>query len=420
MEAGAVISDASAGVAVATTESRERRAREWIRLLTAIPARFAGTASERTAAERVGEWARQLGAREVDIAPLTASPKAGAVLALHTGAAALALYLGGFLGAAVGIIAAWSFYSDFRRCRPLLSRLLGFSQSLNVIARFGNRQPSRRIILTAHIDTTQAGWLFSRTLADFFARFSGGAQNDGKVPQGPVLLPEVLMYLAATLAVFGWMGAHGTWFNLIWLATFLLLLFAVVTTLQWATAPATPGANDNASAVAAMLTCAERLTAELPADVELWAVGTGAEEVGCIGMHHLLDAHPEWQRESTYFVNFECVGGGNLHWVRTEGTLVKGGYPPMLIDLARRVAEGGKHGEATATDLMAGTDGHVPAERGYPTLSLITLEANGIPRNYHRLEDTVEAIDCDLVVRAADFGAAVATAALRGAAGALG
>jgi hypothetical protein len=169
-----------------------------------------------------------------------------------------------------------------------------------------------------------------------------------------------------------------------------------------------------------MLTCAEQLNGALPADVELWVVGTGAEEVGCIGMHHLLDAHPEWQRDSTYFINFECVGGGTLHWVRTEGTLVKGGYPPMLIDLARRVAAGGKHGEATSTDLMAGTDGHVPAARGYPTLSLITLEANGVPRNYHRLEDTVDAIDCDLVVRSADFGAAVATAALRGEAGALG
>jgi hypothetical protein len=41
------------------------------------------------------------------------------------------------------------------------------------------------------------------------------------------------------------------------------------------------------------------------------------------------------------------------------------------------------------------------------------LEANGVPRNYHRIEDTVDAIDTAMVVRAADFGAAVADAALR-------
>jgi hypothetical protein len=37
-----------------------------------------------------------------------------------------------------------------------------------------------------------------------------------------------------------------------------------------------------------------------------------------------------------------------------------------------------------------------------------------VPRNYHRRDDTVEGIDTAMVVRAADFGAAVAVAALRG------
>ena len=49
---------------------------------------------------------------------------------------------------------------------------------------------------------------------------------------------------------------------------------------------------------------------------------------------------------------------------------------------------------------------------GYPALSLISLEANGVPRNYHRVEDTVDALDMGMVVRAADFGAAVALAAV--------
>ena len=62
----------------------------------------------------------------------------------------------------------------------------------------------------------------------------------------------------------------------------------------------------------------------------------------------------------------------------------------------------------------------MPADLGYPTLSLISLEANGVPRNYHRVEDTVDGIDMSTVVRAADFGAAVAQAALRGAAGPIG
>ena len=115
-----------------------------------------------------------------------------------------------------------------------------------------------------------------------------------------------------------------------------------------------------------MLTCAEQLLAQLPGDVELWLVGTGAEEVGCRGMHAFVSAHSDWPKDSTFFVNFECVGGGSLHWVRSEGTLAKTGFPPTLVELARRVAASGVFGELTPVDLLAGTDGHVPADRGYP------------------------------------------------------
>jgi Zn-dependent M28 family amino/carboxypeptidase len=166
-----------------------------------------------------------------------------------------------------------------------------------------------------------------------------------------------------------------------------------------------------------MLTCAERLLRQLPEDVELQLVGTGAEEVGCCGMRGFVARHSDWSLESTYFVNFECVGGGLLHFICSEGVLRKVHFPPMLLELARRVAASGAFAEVTPTHLLASTDGHVPAERGYPSLSLISLDSNGVPLNYHRIEDTADGIDPGTVVRAADFGAAVAMAALRAEAG---
>lgn len=201
-----------------------------------------------------------------------------------------------------------------------------------------------------------------------------------------------------------------------WLVA-LLLAGGALAALQWGQAPPSPGANDNASAVAAMLTCAEQLLAQLPEDVELWVIGTGAEEVGCCGMTAFVDAHPDWPVDRTFFVNFECVGGGSLHYIRSEGTLDKTSYPPLLVELARRVAASGVFGELTPADLMAATDGAVAARVGYPTLSLISLEADGVPRNYHRLDDVPESLDMPTVIRAADFGAAVARAAWSGEAG---
>jgi hypothetical protein len=210
------------------------------------------------------------------------------------------------------------------------------------------------------------------------------------------------------------LGAEGWLFGLVRLAVGALLAFGVFAMLEWAFAPYTPGANDNASGVAAMLTCGEQLLARLPSDAELWVVGTGAEEVGYCGMRALLDAHPDWRADQTCFVNFECVGGGSLHWVHSEGTLARVTYPPTLTELARRLAHDGAFGEVTPVHLMAGTDGCIPAARELHTLSLVALEADAIPRNYHRVEDVAEALDMECVIRSADFAVAVAVAWLRG------
>jgi len=391
---------------------REQRAREWIRVLSEIPERFAGTAAERSAAERTAEWMRELGAREVSISPTPGAPKAGFVLALHGGLALLGCLWGGLPGVVLTLLAAWSFRREYRQHRPFLAKLLPAPDSVNVIGRIGAEAPSRRVVLTAHIDAAQAGWIFSRQTADWFADLAG-RRGDGP-PPGPLALPRALLIGAVLVAVAAWLGAGGLLLDLISGVLVIALLAIVGVSLQWAMARGTPGANDNASAVAAMLACAERLAGALPEDVELQIVGTGAEEVGCCGMRGFVARHGDWPLESTYFVNFECVGGGLLHFIRSEGVLAKVHFPPILLDLARRVAASGAFGEVTPVDLLASTDGHVPAERGYPSLSLISLDPNGVPRNYHRVEDTVEGIDTEMVIRAADFAAAVTTAALRG------
>jgi hypothetical protein len=393
---------------------REARGREWIRILSSIATRFAGTQAEREAAERIGDWLRGLGIADVSQAPLPAQPRAGWSLGVHTAIGAWGVWWGGLPGAILAILAAWSFRREVRWKRLFLSRLLPSATSVNVVGRAGAAAPARRVVLSAHIDTAQAGLIFRRDLADLFARFQ---TRSGGEPPGPLAVPEGLLIAGAIIAVAGWLGAHGALFGLLQLLDALGLLIAAVLALQWGASPATPGANDNASAVAAMLTCAETMLKDLPADVELWVAGVGAEEVGCNGMHALVGAHRDWPLEHTYFVNFECVGGGTLRFIRSEGMLRKVSYPPTLVEVARRVAASDAFGAITGTDLLAATDGHVPADIGYPTLSLISLEANGVPRNYHRLEDTVDGIDMPLVVRAADFGAAVLKAALRGAAG---
>lgn len=391
---------------------REERAREWIAALCSIPARFAGSVSEHAAAEKIAAWMKDLGIADITTEAVVSRPRTGWSLALHAAAAIAGLWWGGFLGVLLTVVTAWSFQREFSGGPLLLSNLLPAPPSLNVIGRVGPAGAKHRLVLSAHIDTAQAGWLFSPTLADIFSRGARGRQTADKPPPGPLALPRALVLAAPVVALVSWMGAHGFAFGVATTVLYfgLFLLFAL--TLQWASSPATPGANDNASAVASMLTCAETILAGKPEDTELWLIGTGAEEVGCRGMHGFVENRLGWDRGSTFYVNFECTGGGALHYIRSEGVLGKFGYPTRGLELAQETARGERFADITPTDLLAGTDGHVPAHHGYATLSMISLEANGVPRNYHRPNDLVESIDLAMVVRAADFGAEVAKRAL--------
>lgn len=405
--------------APAQGSERERRALDWITKLADLPERAGGSASEREAASRIASWMEELGVSNVRLEPVASRPRAGWSLAVHGACSALGLLAGGFAGAALTVLSAISFRAETRRRGRWLSRLFPAPESVNVVGCVRSDAPRARVVLSAHIDAAQAGWLFAKPLADFFASRAQRARREGEPPHGPNALPEAVVLAAAVVGVVSYLGASGFLVSLATFAAGAAALLTAVLGAQWAMARCSPGANDNASAVAAMLTCAEQLLAQLPPDVEVWLVGTGSEEVGCCGMHALVEAHPEWRSDRTFFVNFECVGGGALHWIRSEGTLGKTGYPPLLLELARRVAASGAFGEVTPTDLLAGTDGHVPAQCGHPSLSLISLDHNGVPLNYHRAEDVPEAIDLATVVRAADFGAAVAASAVRGDAGPL-
>jgi hypothetical protein len=183
---------------------------------------------------------------------------------------------------------------------------------------------------------------------------------------------------------------------------------------RWARAPASPGANDNASGVAAMLTAVEQLAAQLPPGVELWCAAVGAGQVGSQGMHALLESHPEWQSDATAFVNFTCVGGGSLRHARSEGALARTFYPPMLTELARRVSAGGSYGEVAPADLAIDTGGQLAARTGGQVLTLVAVEPNGLPRDFCSADDLPEHVDTELVIRAADFACCVVSAYLRG------
>jgi hypothetical protein len=395
---------------------RQMRAFHWVRLLAELPGRLAGSREECEAAERIEAWMREIGIEEVSPQPVRGRPRSGWVAGLHLGVGAVACALGGVLGVVSGGLAAYSFSRELRARASLLSRWLPSADSLNVIGRAGSNAPSQRVVLCAELDAWQPSWISS----EFFAGWNARRVDPTSMPRaarGPAHVAEILLWSAAAALLARWLGASGFLLAAATLLVGIALAGVALVTLRQARAVYAPGANDNASGIAAMLTAAEQLLALLPRGVELWIVASGAGSAGCSGMRAFVDAHRDWSPEHTLFIHYKCVGGGALHYIRREGPLGDIASVPQLVELARRVSASGLFGELTAVDWPEDTAGGVATREGFQALSLISLEADGLPRNRRLASDLPTLLDMESVIRASDFGVAVARAALRGEAG---
>ncbi|MCP8688154.1 M28 family metallopeptidase [Marinobacterium sedimentorum] len=390
---------------------QQQRLFDWIKGLEQVPQRYAGSAGERQSAELVAGWMREQGLPEVNLEtfqPPKRSGRSGYLLALHTLIAGIGCLLGGWIGTGLVLLAAWS----IRGPRWFnIGALLPAITSLNAVGhRAASVEEPFRIILSAHIDTNQAGLIFHPWMANTFAT-RATAKNRGKPPKGPNSIPIRLAIVACLMLGLSLLFPASTPLLLARWLIGLVLLVVCALGLQWALAKTTPGANDNASAVAAMLQAAETLNRELPDDTELWVVATGAEEIGSRGMQAFMNRHQHWPRERCLFINFESVGSTHLHFAVNEGASKKTHYSDASISFAARLAEHSPQGPITPIELMIGTDGRVPARRGYEAVSLVSLEANQVPRNYHRPNDIAEYIDLETVRRAGAFAIEAAHAA---------
>ena len=385
---------------------RQIRAFHWIRMLAEIPGRVAGSKAEWEAGSRVESWFRDLGIEEIATEAVASRPRPGWVLALHFGLGAVACAFGGLLGLALALVAGASLWREAVGGKPGLGRWLPRRASQNVVARVGAPRPRRRVVLTAPIDAPAPGRLFRRRFGPRFDPSYGAARAS--------IAPVAWLAGTAVVLAASALGAEGASIGLARIVAGGVCAVGCLGGLEWARAAGSPGAADNAAGVAAMLTAAEQLAAQLPPDVELWCVATGASQVGSCGARQLLADHPEWVSDRTAFVHFETLGSGELHWIRSDGSLLPVSYPPMLTELARRVAASEAYGVVTPVDLSGDTDGQPLARAGAQVLGLTTLGPALEPRRPREADDLPEHVDTELVVRAADFGCCVVSAYLRG------
>ncbi len=150
-----------------------------------------------------------------------------------------------------------------------------------------------------------------------------------------------------------------------------------------------------------------------PSNLDVWVVITGGEECLFEGMRSFLRRHrKQLDPATTWVVNVDSVGRGDVRYVTSDGLAVSFDYSSRLTQMCDAIAESDAEGERRyrASGLAHGfaTDAFAARVRKLRSTTITCIEPKSVvPANYHLPSDVPAAIDPKAVERAHDFALAV-------------
>jgi len=259
------------------------------------------------------------------------------------------------------------------------------------------RQPKRRVIITANLDTGRDGVLFRPALRRNFRTLLS-------VTVSALILQVTFSLLALFVGPQPYILVTMRALGLIELATVVVLL------LHRYTGQYAPGANDNASGVAAMLTVGRQLAASRLPDTEVWLVATGGGRSTQSGIIAFLRRH--WSEvRGDWFITLNHVGAGRLAYTLGEGLLKLYAVDPDLIERARAIADANPDWEiGEVLNRVEATDLVPLLAMGLRAISLRGEGPDGFGVRACSPGDRPETIDGAVLERASAFALALARA----------
>jgi len=349
---------------------------------------------ERRAAEWLVDQFSQLGARariEAETAHGTYWWPLGLGAGLGVLGAAAALRGRRVLGALLGAAGATGIADDFPPGQRRLRRLLPKRTTYNVVCELGDPAAERTVVLIAHHDAAHSGLVFHPALPELADRLGLVERSDTSPP---------LMAPVVAGPVFAALGAATGRRSLAKLGRFLGL-GTIAAMADIGLRKPVPAANDNGTAVVALLALAQRFIADPPEGIRVILLSTGSEESFSEGMKAFGERHfDELPRESTFFLCLETLGATHLLALRGEGFLKMRDYPPRALAFIERVA--GEFDIWLYPNLRTynGTDGLESQAAGYETVALCSCTDLKQPGRYHWPNDTAANVNFDTVERA--------------------
>jgi hypothetical protein len=287
-------------------------------------------------------------------------------------------------GALLGAVGAAGIADDFPPGRRRLRRVLPKRTTYNVVCELGDPDAERTVVLIAHHDAAHAGLVFHPGIPRIADRLGLIERSD----TSPMLMAPVLG--GPILAALGALSGARPLARL----GLLLGLGSAAAMTEIGLRKVVPGANDNGTAVVALLALARRFAEEPPRGVRVILLSAGSEESFSEGMKAFGERHfPGLPRESTFFLCLESIGSPHLLVLRGEGFLKMREYPPRALALMDGLAEELGIWLYPNLRLHNGTDGLEPLAAGYETAALCSCTDLKQPANYHWPNDLAENVN---------------------------
>jgi hypothetical protein len=360
--------------------------RQWLEELERIY-RPSASEGEREAAEWIVERLAEVGAEariEVESAHGTYWWPLGLGAMLGVLGGLLGLRGRRLLGALLGAIGAAGIADDFPPGKRRLRRPLPQRTTYNVLCELGPAEAERTMVVIAHHDAAHSGLIFHPALPKLADRLG---LLEGKDTSPPLMAPVVG---GPILAALGALAGR----RLIAKLGIVLGLGSAAAMAEIGSRKTVPGANDNGTAVVALLALARQLVAEPPRDIRVILLSAGAEESFSEGIKAFGERHfPSLPRESTFFLAVDSIGSPHLLVLRGEGFLKMREYSPRALALMDGLAEELGIWLYPNLRLHNGTDGLEPLAAGYETASLCGCNELKNPANYHWPNDLAENVE---------------------------
>lgn len=295
------------------------------------------------------------------------------------------------LGTLLGASGAAAIADDFPPGQRRLRRVLPRRATYNVVCELGDPEAERTVVVSAHHDAAHSGLVFHPAIPRLADRLGILDRTD---TSPPLMAPVVGGPLLAALG-----AASGR--QALTRLGLLLGLGSVAAMADIGSRKSVPAANDNGTAVVALLELARRFIADPPDGIRVILLSAGAEESFSEGIKAFGERHfDELPRESTFFLCLETLGATHLLALQGEGFLKMRDYPPRALAFIERIAA--EQGVWLYPNLRTynGTDALEPRVAGYETVALCSCTDQKQPGRYHWPNDTAENVNFDTVQRA--------------------